>query len=961
MLNSGLKVFIIAIFLFGLSSPLSAQSGRNGRISGQLVDAETGESLPGAAVMIKLVDKTVGASSGLDGIYAITGVPDGKYTLEVFLAGYAKTSVEDIEVTNGEATRINLALKSEVYEGQDVIVQARAIENNEAILLKKRQKSIHVSNAISAETMSNLGIGNAADAVSKVVGGNEQGGKYVSMRGLSERYVTSHLNGIELPSADPDKKAFQMDLLPSNLLDNIEVVKSFTPEKPGNFSGGIIDIGTKTFPESFLLGFSASSSYNSQVNHNDNFLTYPGGDRDWLGMDDGSRDISDEVLNGDIPDYTYTLSDPEKAQQLDQYSKAFNSIMSPTIKRAPLNGSYAFSIGNQTSLFGKRFGYMGSLTYSRKYSFYEDGDLAYYVLSGDPATVTSLNNEWKMNDTRGSDEVLWGSLIATSYKLHSNHEIGLNFIHTQSGESTARYINGHFHDGNLDSAAMYETRVLSYVERTLNSLQVNGKHFLPSFARATLEWNTTYTKNSQNEPDTRFFSNHYIVTEEDGVIDTNYSITPSMYRTPQRYYRKLDEDNASFDLKLSIPFRQWSGLAGKISLGGLYSEKHRDFLETTYNFKAPTSNYNYEGDPEAFFNDSNMGIVDSAFIGGKWRYTFNLFVIDASDPRANYTGDEQISAFFGMLDIPLSHKLRFIGGLRHETTDLIVAPLDTNYEGGQIDTKDALPSASLIYQLNDNTNIRAAYGRTLARPTFREMAPYPSWDFANEFYFIGNPELKRTLIDNFDLRWEWFLRPGEILAVSGFYKYFENPIERAIKHENGEIQYQNVDEAKVFGAEFELLKHLDFIGNLFKNFMLGANLTIIHSRVNIPENELLIIRLYDPGADDTRPFQGQSPYILNFDLTYNNSRTMSNLSFSIFGERLYEVSQGGTPDVYEQPRPQLDFVFNQRVIGSVDLKMSMKNILNATTKTLHHFKDNDFVKSEHESGRTFSIGLGYSM
>jgi len=383
MLNSGLKVFIIAIFLFGLSSPLSAQSGRNGRISGQLVDAETGESLPGAAVMIKLVDKTVGASSGLDGIYAITGVPDGKYTLEVFLAGYAKTSVEDIEVTNGEATRINLALKSEVYEGQDVIVQARAIENNEAILLKKRQKSIHVSNAISAETMSNLGIGNAADAVSKVVGGNEQGGKYVSMRGLSERYVTSHLNGIELPSADPDKKAFQMDLLPSNLLDNIEVVKSFTPEKPGNFSGGIIDIGTKTFPESFLLGFSASSSYNSQVNHNDNFLTYPGGDRDWLGMDDGSRDISDEVLNGDIPDYTYTLSDPEKAQQLDQYSKAFNSIMSPTIKRAPLNGSYAFSIGNQTSLFGKRFGYMGSLTYSRKYSFYEDGDLAYYVLSGD--------------------------------------------------------------------------------------------------------------------------------------------------------------------------------------------------------------------------------------------------------------------------------------------------------------------------------------------------------------------------------------------------------------------------------------------------------------------------------------------------------------------------------------------------------------------------------------------------
>ena len=456
-----LTAFLLFFLMIGLSVHLSAQSSEEGRVTGQLVDSETGESLPGAAVQIKLEEKSIGAISDLDGFYMINRVPPGEYTLEVHLAGYAKTTVENVEVLPDEATKINLVLKPEVYEDEDVVVEARAIENNEAILLKKRQKSIHVSNAISAETMSNQGIGNAADAVAKVAGGNEQNGKYVSMRGLSERYVTSHLNGVELPSADPDKRAFQMDLLPSNLLDNIEVVKSFTPEKPGNFSGGIIDIGTKTFPESFSLKFSASNSYNSQASYNNNFLTYPGGDHDWIGMDDGSRDIPDEIAEADsIPAYALTFGNPDISHDLDKYSKAFNAIMTPTNKKAPLNSSYAFSIGNQTNLFGKQFGYFGSLTYSRKYSFYEDGDLAYFVLSGDPSVVTSLNNEWRMTDTKGSDEVLWGGLLTTSYKPFRNHEFGANYIHTQSGESMARYINGHFYDQNLDSAAVYELSLI---------------------------------------------------------------------------------------------------------------------------------------------------------------------------------------------------------------------------------------------------------------------------------------------------------------------------------------------------------------------------------------------------------------------------------------------------------------------------------------------------------------------
>jgi TonB-dependent receptor len=461
----------------------------------------------------------------------------------------------------------------------------------------------------------------------------------------------------------------------------------------------------------------------------------------------------------------------------------------------------------------------------------------------------------------------------------------------------------------------------------------------------------------------RFFSNHFYVDEESG--DTSYYIAPNLYTLPQRFYRDLDEDNNGFDLNWTIPFRQWNGQSSKFKFGGLVSQKNRNFLERVYNFKNPANKYEYNGDPSEFFNPENLGIVDSTFnpFSQTWRYDWTLYVYDNSDPRANYTGDENISAFYGMIDMPLSSKLRAIAGARYESTDIEVAPVDTSYEKGSINTDDLLPSVNLTYALNKKMNLRAAYGRTLARPTFREMAPYPSWDFANEFYFIGNPELERTLIDNFDLRWEYFMKPGELLGLSLFYKEFQNPIERAIKHENGEIQYQNVDQATVYGVEIEIRKNLNILAGWLRNFTITSNLTLIHSKVDIPETELAIIRSYDPNADDTRPLQGQSPYILNIDLTYDNYRTgtMANLSFNVFGERLYEVSQGATPDVYEQPRPDLKFILNQGLFGGIDLKLKFSNILNPSYKNIHNFRGDEYVKMEHKNGRSFSIGLSYSI
>ncbi len=944
-------ILMTVLFLF-IQGVANADEISSGSITGQLVDSQTGEPLIGATILIETTK--MGAASDINGKFTISNVPAGTYDLLIRYIGYSAVTVQKAEVKPGLAVELDMALTPDAIQGQDVIVEARAVRNNDASLLKNRQKSQSISDAISAESISRTGSGDAADAIKKITGASVVGGKYIYIRGLGDRYSNAQLNGTDLPSADPDKKAFQMDLLPSDFLENIIVSKSFTPEKPGDFSGGSVNINTKSFPETFTLKVSSSTGYNSRGNLNDEFLTYNGGGSDWVGMDDGSRAIPDDLNSGDIPHISFAFNDPELANQLDKLTKSFNSNMAPVKKAKPLNQSYSIATGNKVDFLGKELGFLASLSYSNKYSLYENGEVGKYRLSGSTNQTYSLTNDYKLTDTKGSSEVLWGGLMTASCKLNNENELGFNFIHTQSGESATRYLTGQFFDGNLPQNAIYQTRVLQYTERSLNSTQLSGKHYLGLFSGMNVKWSGTYSANEQDEPDVRYFSNHYIVTES----DTFYTIRPSMYQVPQRHFRNMQEDSYNFDTKASIPYIQWSGLSGKFDFGAYFSHKDRSFRQRVFEIQNQDVNA-YNGDANEYFSDSNSGIIDST--GGF--YTFGNYVVENSELRANYDGDLDVIAGFAMIDMPLMVDLRFIGGLRVEKTDMEVQTWDNSYDPGILDDMDLLPSAGLVYQLSENMNLRTSYGRTLARPTFRELAPFPSYDYANGNQVIGNPNLERTLIDNVDFRWEWFDRPGEIIAASVFGKQFRNPIERTIINDNGEIQYTNVDEARVYGVEFEMRKKLDVIHTMLSNFQLGANLSLIRSEVDIPEEEMNQISTYDENADDTRPLQGQSPYLLNIDLSYNNhdTRTVAGLSFNVFGERISEVSKGGTPDVYEQPQPSLNLLFSQNLIGGLGFKFSAKNIFDSSVKKVHHFKGNDFIKEEYKYGRSFSFGLSYNI
>ena len=956
---------VLKYLLLSLIIITNLYSQQTGKISGKVVDAQNGEALIGANILVE--GTILGAAADIDGNFIISSVPVGKHTVIFSMIGYAKSSVTNVEVKPGEVVKIEIALNSESFQTEEVVITAKALENNDAGLLIKRQKSLAVSDAISSEAISRSGSSDAAAAVKKVVGASVVDGKYVYIRGLGDRYSSTQLNGAELPSSDPNKKAFQLDLIPSNLLDNIVTIKTFTPDKPGNFSGGIVDIGTKTFPATFNMKVSASSSYNSQVDGHGSFLTYQGSDSDWLGYDDGARSIPSilENPNLEIPVPVQARFDNEKAAQLDQYSNAFNGIMDFNRSAPPMNGNLSISMGDNYK-FGdvSSLGYLASLTYSRSNSFYQGGKIGRYILTD--LNSSELNPQLLMNDAKASSEANWGALFTTSFNINSNHQIGGNVFYSRSGISTTRYQDGRWPQefGIDDSTSTFYNRVLGFRERDLLTYQVRGEHQLDWLMNTKADWNASFSETSQNEPDLRLIASFRRIQNN----DTTYTISGGNFDDPSRYFRNLNDNSSAFNLNFAVPMNFGSYFVGKLKFGGAYQKLERDFNERIFSYATDNRVYNsLGGNISQFFQSEYNGIVEvDTLNSGRVRYNFGNTIKDNSKLRNVYNGSQEVSAGYLMLELPVLRNLKFIGGVRYETTSMSVTSKDETIMPGSIRENDILPSINLVYQMSDDMNIRFAATQTLARPNFREIAPYSSKEFVNDVELQGNPDLQRTLIDNFDLRWEWFSRPGEIVAVSAFYKNMKNPIELAYSPgsslSNQIVRYQNVDKATILGAEFEVRLGLDLLLDELSNFSFGSNLSLVNSTIDIPDFELQQRRSIDSSANSTRELQGQSNVILNMDLSYYNSLgTTVSLQFNTFSERLSKVSAGVSPDVYEQPEAQLDFILSQKIWNNFIFNFSAKNLLNSKYKEIYRFKGNDYTYYEFQKGVTYSMGISYKI
>lgn len=963
-LHSWLVSGILGCGLFAASLGAQELAG-TGEIAGRVINQNSGLAVAGATLSVP--GSAAEATSDLSGGFVLTGVPAGTRSVHVEKADLQPGEVTNIVVAAGQTTHIDIPVNS-AGEGfvqmEAFTVSADIVQNSDLGLLVARQKSAAISDAIGSDRFSKLAVGNAAEALSKVTGASLMDGKYVLIRGLGDRYSNTLLNNTSVPTADPDKRAVQMDQFPSDLIESISTTKSFTPDQPGAFSGGSVNIKTKSFPDHFFFTTSAKIGYNPDVSGED-MLRVPGQGGDSLAM--GANDRHAPDLPATLTDRTRAqlmarTGDLTLAQEVDAQVKSFDSrtYFPSTTKAAPdLGGSIAFGDRIEWADGEKLFGYSASLTYDKSYDFYTGGTKNRYygtiddalpklLLTPDRSATTIPDGDLPAGTppfgvTSSTRSVAWGAFTNFALRPALDHELRLDLFHNQSADDKVQRGVG---EQAFDYArAIDEVYDILYTERSIDSAQLSGKSLFPGWHELEVNWRLSYAKSTQDQPDYRSLSIYY-------NLSGNFVNATGVQ--PNRFFRDLSEDSTEGAIDVSWPFAFRGGEArAKFGVNALTGA--RSYLEQRFQYYSVPQN---RAQLESFPNP--VGIVDQTANS----VTFGNTITRLQEPNS-YDAEQKINAAFAMLDLPVTAKLRAVVGVRFEQTKMSTTPVQIaglNPENGEIDQTDALPALNLVYASSNKMNWRFAYGRTIARPTFKELTDIRYEDVFTLDTYVGNPSLELTVIDNFDLRWEWFPRRSETVAVSAFYKRMKDPIEVLFRPSVGSISPQNVDRGTVSGVEFEFRRGLGFLAEALDPFSLGANLTFIKSEVTIPDSEMASIRLQLPDAKNTRDLLGQSPYVLNLDLSYDReqSSTSATLSYNVVGERLALVQFGSMPDVYEQPSPTLNFVLSQRINARWKAKLAAKNLLNSDHEKLISFDDRDLVYERYATGRSFSCSLTYS-
>jgi TonB-dependent receptor len=948
-------IFLVALFAAGLM----AQTGNpSGTIRGRMIDASTGEPLIGANVFI--TGTTIGTITDYDGNFSLPGIKPGIVSVTASYVSYETQVFEDVEVPEGDVVILNGNLSISSQELQEVVITARRREKTETAVLVMKKKMPSVLDGISSQQISRLGDSNAAAALKRVTGVSVEGGKYVYVRGLSDRYSTTTLNGAQIPGLDPEKNTVQMDLFPSNIIENLMVYKTFAPDQPATSTGGLVNIYTKDFPEKFTLQFSAELGYNSQSNLRHDFLTYAGGSKDWLGIDDGTRAIPDAIdvytKDGQIP-YLYQNNDT-----LDLINKSFNGNLDNLEKYSLPDMSYSFSTGNQYKLFGRALGFNVAANYSHKYNMYRGGD---YQKTTSPLNIDKPNLKVNFNDDFALESTIWSVLGNLAYKLNNNNMIGFTFMRNQSGDASSR-----FNKGNTTDPDTYdvEEKALGWLERSITSYQAKGKHVFPWLANGSFDWMVSSILSTQDEPDLRFFKSDYF---KDREAPFNYEMRPN--NLSARFYRYMTESNLDAKFNYSQPFNI-AGRKAKFKTGYAYIDKERDSDESKYTLDFQGA-IRYDGMASTVLVPENFLETDSA----SYLYYENSLTTEAVN---SYRAYQTVHAGYGMFDLPVTDNFRLVAGVRYEYSDVFIEnkvdtiahPSDASkYGSGGFRDGDFLPSVNMTYAITENINLRFGYNKTLARPVFRELAPYASYNYKENYRVVGNPDLQRTIIQNLDFRWEWYPSSGELVSASAFYKDFKNPIElRDVEQAaNPEIHVENIEEARLYGLEFEIRKNLDFLHPL-RNFSVGTNLTLVKSIVKEDSTKLsaaniALARQNPDGGDrwpETRPMYGQSPYIVNAYLNYFNADRGwdMNLGFNVSGKKIILINKAAIPNVMEQPFAKLDFNISKNLKNGISFKFSAENLINPYyEQTLSFNNGKEVYFRRHKLGRQFSFGITYAI
>ncbi len=946
--------YLIAFVLFFLFQFSLFSQG--GIIEGIIVDAQTRETMVGAAVVIE--GTTTGTTANLNGEFRLTNIPAGTVSLRASFISYEPVVIENIRVERGQTITLVVELEQVSQTLEGVTVTARRTTYTETSLIQSVRNSQVVTSGISAQQITRSQDSDAAQVVRRIPGITIIDDRFIIVRGLSERYNVTMLHNTIAPGMEADVRSFSFDMIPASQIDHLLVFKSPSPDLPGDFAGGVVKVFTKSIPDRSGLEVSYTSQYDDGTSFKPFFRTERH-DLAWTGFGAGYFGLPD-----DFPDDLRTITNNPDA--LQQAGQAMNNNWIPRETNAYLNhsasltGSLLFNPGNV------RIGTITALTYNNSNSINT-------ISRADFNAYNSVENMslplYHFEDSRYQNSVKVGLLNNWGVEVGDNHSFEIvNLFNNISSYNYVNRLGDHIDFGfNMNNHAFQQ------VFRGLYSGQVSGKHELFD-KNTTLEWTGGYNASFRELPDYRQFRSERGINYIEGLDDFQIYV-PIGGAQPYfmgRFFSQMEETGNTMAAHITQ----------KLNLGFLIAsfepELKAGVSSTSLDREFRARNIGYTQAP--FFDQGLRSLrIDSLFLPENINNFGGIKLDEQSNPNDSYSASNDLLAWYGMVSLPIGEKISVVGGVRVENNHRILNSATT---GGpvRVDNKEThvLPSVNMTWNLTEKFLVRGGYGKTVNRPEFREQAPFGFFDFDENWVIRGNEILKTAIINNYDLRLEFYPSMSEVISISGFYKEFENANERIVLIGAGSggaknFSFGNADRVFIYGSEAELKKNLTgytssrFINDLSVYF----NATVLYSEVEIGSGSRSEGRDTDP-----RPLQGQSPYIVNAGLFYNNidANLEVNVLYNVMGKRLFtggftELNRPEVlsyPDVYEMPRNYIDVTISKRLTQKLNLRLKVEDILNQYVVFLQDAnqdgvfdRENDQILRKYKPGVSVKLSLGY--
>lgn len=883
------RIFQTVFFCAALATTISAQEAK-GKIAGKLIDKSLGEDLIGATVQIE--GAALGAITDIEGKFLFSVKP-GTYTLSLSYTGYKNETIPGVEVKADEVTFINFAMVEERNALKEVVITATIAKSSALAMMIERKNAPQVSDGVSAELIRRTPDRSTSDVLKRITGASIQEGKFAIIRGMNDRYNTGYLDGALLPSTESDRKAFAFDVVPANLIDNLQIIKAGSPDFIGDFGGGIIKINTKAIPEKLVQNISIGGQTHSLTQFKDftQFKKYSGENFNFYGEERNLPSFPEGALTA-----TTAFPSAEEKARFADISRAFNNDWTVNTDKALPNTRLAYSLGFPIKLTeNKKLGFVFALNYANTKRFTE-GEINTFDGGGQVAVFK--DQSYLQNITSGG--ILNLNYVGAKTQINFRNLLNFNTDNNTIRRKGIANVTDNLKADNFANLINYNRLYNGIV--SLKQIIGNNKF--------TINASANYSNVNRRIPDYRILN--YSLT----IDDEFYRLTlGDFFNTSSgRFSSNLDERLAGGTIDLS---KHFTGVKVKteLKIGGFYQDRHRTFEGRSFVFG---------GNPPATPTYDPGIDVGPDMIGASRLY----FVEKTTNDLGFYQGDSQLSAVYGMADQKYGDKLRAVYGVRYEYIDINVTNQKLNTDVARIKEGIALPSANLSYSLSEKSNLRGAYYASVNRPEFRELAPFAFFVFDKNAEIKGNKDLKIANLHNVELRYEFYPSGSQVLSAGAFYKSIKNPVEFSIDIAQPftTFTFENEKSAQIYGLEFEIRKNLDFLGKaeFLNNIVVFSNLAIINSALE-----------FVPGSKATanRQLQGQSPYVVNggvqFDLP--SSGWFGSLVANRVGRRIAFVGVdkqfGDTrQDIYENPRTVLDFQVGKN-IKNLNLKFTLGDLL----------------------------------